>query len=67
VYSFIVLGIIPGTDIQITFWGWLSALLLVADVFGMIYIKRHQIILKIRIVLAFIAMSTRQLDPSELA
>jgi len=67
VYSLIVLGIIPGTTIQITFIGWLTALLVVADIAGMIYIKRHHIILKIRIVLAFLMMSVRQPNRLELA
>lgn len=42
-YNFIVLGIVPGTDLQITFGAWLKLLEVVAIVYGMMRLKTlHQ-------------------------
>lgn len=61
-YSFIVLGIIPGTDIQITFNIWLlaTASLAIALCVRRLLRQRHPI-LHARLVVAFYAMSLRQL------
>jgi hypothetical protein len=44
-YSFLVLGIIPGTNLQITFQVWLNTigLLLIGLAFRILYANRHQI------------------------
>ena len=41
-YSFFVLGIIPGTNIQITFQGWLDAIQLLIAVFGAVWLFRNR-------------------------
>lgn len=42
-WSFLVLGIIPGTNLQLNFWGWLEIAILIGLV-GFIFkaiVKRH--------------------------
>ena len=40
-YSFLVLGIIPGTNIQITFQGWITILGLLACGVGIYWLASH--------------------------
>jgi hypothetical protein len=42
-YSFFVLGLIPGTSFQITFQQWLDCLLLVVEMVGILWLyRRHE-------------------------
>jgi hypothetical protein len=41
-YSFFVLGIIPGTTIQITFQGWLDAVELAIALYCTVWLYRHR-------------------------
>lgn len=41
-YSFFVLGIIPGTNIQITFQGWLDIIELAVALYGVAWLYRHR-------------------------
>jgi uncharacterized membrane protein YciS (DUF1049 family) len=43
--SLLVLGLVPGTDIQITFLGWLYVGLGFGALLGLLYIKRRHIIM----------------------
>jgi hypothetical protein len=45
-YSFFVLGLIPGTSFQITFQQWLDCLLLVVDMVGVLWLyRRHETVM----------------------
>lgn len=45
-YSFLVLGLIPGTNLQITFQDWLNIILLTIAGSGiaLLYLRRHQLL-----------------------
>ncbi len=59
-YSLIVLGIIPGTQFQITFLWWLMGLLTVTAAKIMLAMRRRKSLLWLRLILAFYAMTLRQ-------
>ena len=40
-YSFFVLGLIPGTNLQITFQVWLDSLLLLIEVASIVWLYRY--------------------------
>jgi len=41
-YSFLLLGLIPGTNIQITFQIWLDMVLVMIDIAGIIWLYRRR-------------------------
>ena len=41
VYSFFVLGLIPGTNFQITFQVWLDCLMVVFEVAGLLWLQKR--------------------------
>jgi hypothetical protein len=57
----IILGLLPGTNIQITFAGWLILAECTAAFFMYKQMVRRQLFLKLRLTLEFYAMPHRQM------
>lgn len=66
-YSLLVLGIIPGTDIRITFYGWLMTLLAIITVRIALVMRRRRTLAWLRLVIAFYALplQTMRLHPAK--
>jgi hypothetical protein len=60
-WDFIVLGLLPGTDIQITWLSWLTMVLGTVGYFAGRRAIRQKLLLKAQLVLAFFVMSRRPL------
>lgn len=60
-YTFIVLGLIPGTDIQITFIGWLLAAALLAIAMLVYTLAIRNFFVEVRVVYALFTMTLRPL------
>jgi hypothetical protein len=61
-YEILFLGLIPGTDIQITFAGWLCALAGIIAIYAGINAARRKLVLKARLVIAFFLATRRPLQ-----
>lgn len=61
-YSFIVLGIIPGTNLQITFIGWLITAEVLALTILIHKLSTRHFFLHARVILNLYAMSLRPLQ-----
>jgi hypothetical protein len=60
-YSFVVLGLIPGTNYQITFLWWLSVSGLILSGFVWRWLATRHAFLKVRVILALYLMTLRPL------
>lgn len=60
-YELILLGIIPGTEIQITFLGWLMTALAFVTGRLLMILHRKQTLVWLRLIVAFYAMPLRQM------
>lgn len=58
--DFLLLGQVPGTSIQITFWAWLLALSIISVVFYMWYSLFHLRRLVLALVYVTLRLSTRR-------
>lgn len=54
----IMLGEIPGTSIVITFWGWLTVMLVAASVYGLVAFLRSEMVIS-KVLYVSIARSKR--------
>ncbi len=63
--SLLVLGLVPGTDIQITFLGWLMLGAAIVASFGLLLIKRRHIVMFLVLELQ-LKRQLAQLDVSQL-
>jgi hypothetical protein len=61
-YEFLVLGIIPGTDIQITFADWLLILAAVITSYLAVKTIRNKLLLKAQLLYEFLILSRRPLQ-----
>jgi hypothetical protein len=64
--SLLVLGLVPGTDIQITFFSWLCAALCLVALLVLLYVKRRHIIMFLLLALQ-IRRQVAHVEPRQIA
>ncbi len=59
-YNFVVLGLVPGTQFQITFLWWLASIGVALSARLILTMRRRRTFVWLQLILAFYAMTLRQ-------